>query len=77
MRMALAEAFSKLDIQSIEVSIVTTNEEAAEFNTSVEKLDMWKKGFYETYSVDKVHTLEHGFKMPKLKRKGWLACGNY
>lgn len=77
MGMALAEAFSKLNIQSIEVSIVTTSEEAAELNTSVEKLEMWKKGFYETYSVEKVHTLEHGFKMPKTKRKGWSACGNY
>jgi hypothetical protein len=69
--LALAEAFAKADKNS-----KMDEWEAKALGISVEKFRMWKEGFQDTYNVV-TDTFEKGYRMPKYKRSGWRACGNY
>lgn len=75
--LALAQAFEQAKKKDVGAVIKMDEWEADSLGISVEVLHMWKEGFRQTYEVAKVETLEHGFKMPKFKRSGWKACGNY
>lgn len=50
--------------------------EAKGMGITVEKFRKYKQAFEDTYSIV-TDTFEKGYRLPKLKRSGWKACGNY
>lgn len=69
--LALAEAFQKGSNGN-----KMEEWEAKALNMSVEKYRAIKDGYIETYKIV-TDTFEKGYKMPRYKRSGWKACGNY
>jgi hypothetical protein len=70
--LAFAEALQKANSSSGKMD----EWEAKGFGMTVERFLTIKQAFEDTYSVV-TDTFEKGYKMPKYKRSGWKACGNY
>lgn len=69
--LALQKADSKQSVSKMD------EWEAKALGTTVEKFRKAKQGFIDTYEIARVHTMEYGYRMPKYKRSGFKACGNY
>jgi hypothetical protein len=69
--MALAEALGKVQGGSF-----LDEMEAKSFGMNVEKFTNLKQGYIDTYKIV-TETFEKGYRIPKGRRSGFKACGNY